>query len=149
MPNMKKSTTSVKTQNFRSPKKPTDSCHSDEAEERIKTGTCLGVPQFAIPVVGTTEELLAIIVELYVSHCLFVTKVSPHTPPVVVNFPNLKTDNNTTFHIFMQDYKTKSKPCTMWWWLFPHWQEFGENVQPFIPCLRFFFPLNWRLACAR
>ena len=32
-----------------------------------------------------------------------------------------------------------------WWWLFPHLQEFLENVRSFIPCLHFFF-LKWRLA---
>ena len=26
-----------------------------------------------------------------------------------------------------------------WWWLFPHLQEFLENVRSFIPCLHFFF----------
>ena len=30
--------------------------------------------------------------------------------------------------------------------LFPRLQGFGENVQPFIPHLHFFF-LKWRLAC--
>ena len=31
------------------------------------------------------------------------------------------------------------------WWHFPRLQGFGENVQPFIPCLCFFF-FKWRLA---
>ena len=35
----------------------------------------------------------------------------------------------------------------IWWWcLFPHLWGFGDNVQPFIPHLRFCF-LKWRLAC--
>ena len=33
-----------------------------------------------------------------------------------------------------------------WWWRFPCLQGFGENVQPFIPCLLFFFFFKWRLA---
>ena len=68
----------------------TDRPLPESATDNRESSTCFRVPELAVSVVGTAEELLAIVVELYVSDSLFVTKVRPNAPPVVVNFPNLR-----------------------------------------------------------
>ena len=52
--------------------------------------TCLGVPQFTVSVVGTAEELSALVVEADVSHGLSVSSVCPHATPVIVHLPDLQ-----------------------------------------------------------
>ena len=63
-----------------------------DGKERVKglSPTCLCVPQFTVSVVGTAEELSALIVEADVSHGLPVARVRPHTSPVIVHLPDLQ-----------------------------------------------------------
>ena len=53
--------------------------------------TRLRVPQLAVSVVGTAEELCAVVVEADVTHGLSVARVRTHTPPIVVHLPDLQT----------------------------------------------------------
>lgn len=61
--------------------------HRNGSSGEEATLTCLGVPEFKVPVVGRTEELCSGSVEADVSHSFAVTNKCSQTAPVSINFP--------------------------------------------------------------